>query len=68
MTIKRPRFKKSRDTGYSPKWVGCIACGHEYVIEPYVGAPECPVCDSREYEQVDCYPLLSIRDDYDDYR
>lgn len=61
---KRPTFKKQRVVS---KWVACISCGHEYVLEPYAGRPECPICESKLYEEVDHYPLLGIRDDFYDY-
>jgi uncharacterized CHY-type Zn-finger protein len=60
---QRPRFKKKKTTS---RWVACISCGHEYVLEPYAGRPECPVCESRLYEDANVYPLLTIEDDYDD--
>lgn len=58
----RPKFKKKRVTA---RWVVCISCDYEYVIEPYAGRPECPACESKEYEDVDHYPLLGVRDDMD---
>jgi uncharacterized CHY-type Zn-finger protein len=60
-TNKRKRFKKK---AAPEEWVACISCGHEYYIEKYEGRPECPVCESREYEPATSYPLLTIRDDY----
>lgn len=60
---KRKRFKKQPK---ADKWVACISCGYEYYIESYEGRPECPVCESKEYEEADSYPLLKIRDDYYD--
>lgn len=63
MDNKRPKFKKKRVT---VKWVACLDCAHEYVIEPYAGRPECPICGSKLYEEVDYYPLLGQKDDYND--
>lgn len=61
---KRPKFKKQR---VSARWVVCISCSHEYVVEEYVGRPECPICESKEYEEVDHYPLVGTRDDFYGY-
>lgn len=62
--VKRKRFKKKPRPS---EWIACISCGHERYREPYDGSGECPICESKEYEPADSYPLLTIRDDYNDY-
>lgn len=43
---------KSRKKSYefAEKWVDCLDCSKEYVVEPLIDAG-CPVCGSHEYEE-----------------
>lgn len=42
------------------KWVTCLSCYFEYYIEDYQLSPNCPICESYEYEESETH--MSIVD------
>lgn len=46
--------KKKYDTG--EKWVECLNCSQEYVIEAVVDGKGCPVCGSYAFEESSAEP------------
>lgn len=55
--------RQARDYGYTEKWVECLNCSQEYVVELVVNEQDtkgCPVCGSHAYDD----PMS----DYSDWR
>lgn len=49
VTKMKHGMKKKYDTG--EKWVECLNCSQEYVIEAVVDGKGCPVCGSYAFEE-----------------
>lgn len=47
--VTNVRTRKKKDE-YAEKWVDCLNCLKQYVVEPVINAG-CPVCGSREFEE-----------------
>ncbi|UOE58251.1 hypothetical protein [Cytobacillus oceanisediminis] len=46
--------RRKKDFEFGEKWVECLNCSHEYVIENVIDERDtkgCPVCGSYAYEE-----------------